>query len=263
MVITCQQCSARLQLDDSKIPTRAFTVRCPKCQHVINAQPSSQPSEAGGALGLGDVPATQPARTSRPSAAPIFKPESDAADASDATALRGDRDEITNLLSALLQRAMTTAAAEASRGVGRLDLTHRCVLVCASPEHRFNVARVLVENGHEVYVAEDTTQAIERMREKKMDIVILEPSFDAQEQGAAFIRREIAALRPSGRRRLFFVVLSAELRSGDTHQAFLAHANLTLNPADLEELPVLLDRGIRDFNELYREFNRVQQVAQL
>lgn len=267
MVITCQQCSARLQLDDSKIPARAFTVRCPKCQHVINAQPAAQApatTVGGGALGLGDVPAAQPVRTSRPAAAPIFKPESgDAEAAPEGNALRGDRDEITNLLSALLQRAMTTAAAEASRGVGRLDLTHRCVLVCASAEHRFNVARVLVENGHEVYVAEDTTQAIERMREKKMDVVILEPSFDAQEQGAAFIRREIAALRPSARRRLFFVVLSADLRSGDTHQAFLAHANLTLNPADLGELPVLLDRGIRDFNELYREFNRVQQVAQV
>jgi CheY-like chemotaxis protein len=158
---------------------------------------------------------------------------------------------------------MTTAAAEASRGVGRLDMAHRCVLVCAAPEHRFNVARTLVENGHEVYVAEDTTQAIERMREKKMDVVVLEPSFDAQEQGAAFIRREIAALRPAARRRLFVVILSAELKSGDTHQAFLAHANLTLNPADLEELPALLDRAMRDFNELYREFNRVQQVAQL
>ena len=206
MVITCQQCSARLQLDDSKIPARAFTVRCPKCQHVINAQPAqpapAAPAATGGALGLGDVPATQPARTSKPAAAPIFKPEAGGADAPETSALRGDRDEVTNLLSALLQRAMTTAAAEASRGVGRVDLTHRCVLVCASPEHRFNVARVLVESGHEVYVADDTTQAIERMRERKMDVVILEPSFDAQEQGAAFIRREVAALRPSARRPL-------------------------------------------------------------
>jgi predicted Zn finger-like uncharacterized protein len=264
MVITCQQCSARLQLDDSKIPARAFTVRCPKCQHVINAQPASQSpaAEDGGALGLGEMPATQPARTSRPAAAPIFKPEAEGADAAaDGGALRGDRDEITNLLSALLQRAMTTAAAEASRGVGRLDLANRCVLVCAAPENRFNVARTLVESGHEVYVAEDTTQAIERMRERKMDVVLLEPSFDAEEHGAAFIRREISALRPAARRRLFVVVLSADLRSGDSHQAFLAHANLALNPADIEDLPQLLDRSMRDFNELYREFNRVQQVA--
>ncbi len=69
MVITCQQCSARLQLDDSKIPARAFTVRCPKCQHVINAQPAASApatSVGGGALGLGDVPAAQPARAPRP-----------------------------------------------------------------------------------------------------------------------------------------------------------------------------------------------------
>jgi CheY-like chemotaxis protein len=145
--------------------------------------------------------------------------------------------------------------------VGRLDLANRCVLVCAAPENRFNVARTLVESGHEVYVAEDTTQAIERMRERKMDVVLLEPSFDAEEHGAAFIRREISALRPAARRRLFVVVLSADLRSGDSHQAFLAHANLALNPADIEDLPQLLDRSMRDFNELYREFNRVQQVA--
>lgn len=263
MVITCQQCSSRLQLDDSKIPARAFTVRCPKCQHVINAQPAAQAPQAaaGGALDLGEMPAAQSSRASRPAPAPIFKTDGGADATPEASALRGDRDEVTNLLSALLQRAMTTAAAAASRGVGRLDLTHRCVLVCAAPDHRFNVARTLVENGHEVYVAEDTTQAIERMREKKMDVVLLEPSFDAQEQGAAFIRREIAGLRPAARRRLFFVILSPDSRSGDTHQAFLAHANLTVNPEDIEELPQLLDRAIRDFNDLYREFNRVADGA--
>src|SRR3712207_4672795 len=104
MVITCQQCTARLQLADTKIPARAFTVRCPKCQHVISAQPRpQQPSaSAGGALDLGDVPAAQSALTSRPAAAPIFKPGG--AEASpEGNPLRGDRDEITNLLSALLQ----------------------------------------------------------------------------------------------------------------------------------------------------------------
>ena len=41
MVLTCSQCNARLQLADAKVPARAFTVRCPKCQASINAQPAS------------------------------------------------------------------------------------------------------------------------------------------------------------------------------------------------------------------------------
>ena len=261
MVIVCQQCASRLQLDDSKIPSRAFTVRCPKCQHLLNAQPQAPAPAAGGAAGLGE-PAAQSSRLTRPMPAPAFRPEGSAG-AGDAPAdpLRGDRDEITSLLSSLLQRALTTAATQASKEVGRRAWDGRCVLVCAGPESRFAAARTLVESGYEVYVAEDTTQAIERMRENKIDVVLLDPVFDPQEQGAAFIKREISALRPAARRRLFFVLLSPDLRTGDPHHAFVSHANLAVNPADLEELPLLLDRGIRDFTELYRDFDKALQVS--
>jgi len=265
MVIVCQQCASRLQLDDSKIPSRAFTVRCPKCQHLLNAQPPAQAPAAGGAAGLAE-PAANGSRLTRPMPAPAFR--LDGAGGGDGGAgeapndpLRGDRDEITNLLSSLLQRALTTAATQASQTVGHRNWEDRCVLVCASPESRFAVARVLVENGYEVYVAEDTTQAIERMRENKIDVVLLDPAFDPQEQGAAFIKREISALRPAARRRIFFVLLSADLRTGDPHHAFVSHANMAVNPADLEELPMMLDHGIRDFTDLYRDFDKAVQLS--
>ncbi|MCA1814812.1 MAG: zinc-ribbon domain-containing protein [Acidobacteria bacterium] len=263
MVITCQQCSARLQLDDTKVPSRPFTVRCPKCQHIIKAQPQAPATAQGGALAVGETPAAHASRFARPMPAPAFRLEGaeDAGDAPQTEAIRTDRDEIAQLLSSLLSRAMTSAATAASQGVMRRAWDHRRALICASNEHRFAVARVLVESGYEVFVAEDTTQAIERMREDKMDIVVLDPSFDAVEQGAAFIRREISALRPAARRRFFFVVMSPEMRSGDAHLAFVNHANLALNPADVEELPALLDRAVRDFNELYRDLNKVLQVA--
>ncbi|MCA1631066.1 MAG: zinc-ribbon domain-containing protein, partial [Acidobacteria bacterium] len=220
MVITCQQCSSRLQLDDTKVPSRAFTVRCPKCQQIINAQPPSQASSAGGALAIGEMPSSHDSRFARPMPAPAFRPEgSEGGEAASADALRTDRDEIAHLLSTLLSRAMTSAASAASQGTLRRGWEHRRALVCAQDEHRFSVARVLVEGGYEVFVAEDTTQAIERMREDKMDIVLLDPKFDEVEQGAAFIRREVSALRPAARRKLFFVIMSPDVRSGDAHQA--------------------------------------------
>jgi CheY-like chemotaxis protein len=151
-------------------------------------------------------------------------------------------------------------AAEASKSSDRHGLAHRRALICASEEHRFAVARALVENGYEAYVAEDTTQAIERMREDQMDVVLLDPLFDQQEQGAAFIKREVSALRPAARRRLFFVNLLADARSGDQHAAFINHANLTINPTEIEEMPYVLERAIRNFNELYRDFNRALRV---
>jgi predicted Zn finger-like uncharacterized protein len=260
MVIICQQCSARLQLDDTKVPARSFTVRCPKCQHIINAQPPAQAAGEQGAVGLSGSTSTGNSRFERPRPAPAYKPAEDAIGASQDPEA-ADRDQAAQLLASLFQRAMGTAA-EASKSAERRGLAHRRALICASEDHRFAVARALVENGYEAYVAEDTTQAIERMREDQMDVVLLDPLFDQQEQGAAFIKREVSALRPAARRRLFFVHLLSDARSGDQHAAFVNHANLTINPTEIEEMPYVLERAIRNFNELYRDFNRALQVAE-
>ena len=31
MIIVCQKCDARLQVDEAKVPAGRFTIRCPKC----------------------------------------------------------------------------------------------------------------------------------------------------------------------------------------------------------------------------------------
>jgi len=262
MVITCQQCSARLQLDDTKVPARSFTVRCPKCEHVINAQPPATLNEQG-TPNSRELPITANSRFERPRPAPAYKPEEGAEADSSSDGLTADKDEVTELLAAVLQRAMSTAATAASNTKLRRPFACRRALICAEPEHRFAVARVLVENGYEAFVAQDTTQAIERMREDQMDVIILSPHFDTQEQGAAFIRREISTLRPAARRRLFFVHLSTDGRNADPHMAFIQHANLLVNPGEIDEMPYVLERAMRNFNELYRNFNKAVQAAEL
>jgi hypothetical protein len=225
---------------------------------MINAQPPAPATSEQGASNLsGGGAAAVNSRFERPRPAPAYKPEAEAADSSQGTA-SADSEEAARLLASLFQRAMGAASKSAHGG----DHEHRRALICASSEHRFAVARALVENGYEAFVAEDTTQAIERMREDRMDIVLLDPQFDIQEQGAAFIKREVSALRPAARRRLFFVHLLPDARSGDQHAAFVNHANLTINPAEIEEMPYVLERAIRNYNELYRDFNRALQVAE-
>src|SRR5437868_483147 len=264
MVITCQQCSARLQLDDAKVPARPFTVRCPKCQHIINAQPPA-PEPDYSAFGSGEAPLSAPTRFGRPMAAPPFRIDAAGEGAPTDSPIASNRDEVANLLSALLQQAMTAAASEASqKTAGRRGWgNHRRALVCAASDHRFTVARVLVENGYECFVAEDTTQAIERMREDRIDIILLAPDFDPVEQGAAFINREISALRPAERRRTFFIHMTPDVRTGDPHAALVRSANFVLNPADIEDLPPVLDRAVRDFNELYRNYNQALQLQRI
>jgi CheY-like chemotaxis protein len=130
----------------------------------------------------------------------------------------------------------------------------RKALVCTSEPYREVAARKLSEVGCQVFVAEDTRQAVETMRANKMDVVLLDPQFDPAEQGSVFVIREINVLRPPQRRRLFFVLLTPSLRTMDAHAAFLNNVNAAVNLADLEELPRIMEVALREYNELYREF---------
>jgi predicted Zn finger-like uncharacterized protein len=263
MIVVCSQCTTRLQLDDAKVPSRAFTIRCPKCQQIINAQPPAQSgSEQQGALAVGEAPSLDNPRYKQPTPAPAYNPELSApseevrAYEQPAQAEGGD---IAQMLLALLQRS--APGKESAVDSSRLAWERPRALVCTTPAYREAVARSLASDNYQVFVADDTTQAIERMREDHMDVVILEPGFDAVEQGAAFVTREVSIMRPAERRRLFFVHLSPSARTLDAHAAFVNNVNLVVNPLDIEILPQALARALRDFGELYRDFTSALKIA--
>ena len=263
MIVLCSQCTTRLQLDDAKVPTRPFTVRCPKCQSIIQAQPPSAPAEQG-ALSVGGSPATEGGRFNPQAAAPAFKADEASGESGmDAPANQSPvaADELARLLAGLLQQGATPAAKK--QAAARLKWEHRRALVCATPPRRETIGRALVDSDYQVYVAEDTSQAIERMREEQMDVVILEPEFDAVEQGAAFVTSELNTLRPAKRRRIIVVHLAPSVRTLDSHAAFVNNVNLVVNTADLDKLPQVLERTLRDYNDLYRDFNAALNIAEI
>lgn len=262
MIVVCSQCTTRLQLDDAKIPSRPFTVRCPKCQSIIHGQPAAGNGGQQSALSIGESPALDSTRFNPPMAAPVFKPDKGAGEeevkAYEGASSTGPND-LARTLAELLRQGVPGDGKPQS--AARLRWEHRRVLVCVTPSRREVIARSLVDENYQVYVAEDTSQAIERMREEKMDVVILEAEFDAIEQGAAFVTSEINVLRPAERRRLIFVLVSPTVKTMDTHAAFVHNVNLVVNTGDLENLPRALERTLRDYNDLYRDFNTALNIA--
>ena len=256
MIITCTNCASRLQIDAAKVPSGSFSVKCPKCNTTVSsavASPASQKS----ALSVGGSPSTDHPRVDRAKPAPQFA-SNDVPQVTDSGTPATS--ELARALVDLLDQSRTVPE------IGRRDRpswNRRQVLVCSAEVRRENIARQLAENHYDVYLAEDARQAMERMRETKLDVVLLDPEFDAAEQGAAFVTREVNILRPAQRRRLFFGLLSPSLRTLDSHAAFLNNANLTININDLEELSETLDRAIREYNELYSDFFHALNVPAL
>jgi predicted Zn finger-like uncharacterized protein len=244
MILVCQKCSARLQVDDEKSPNRPFNVRCPKCNNTISSGPASPATEQS-ALAVGGSPATDHPRF-EPSTARAYEPATTSV-ANNAVS----NDETVRMLFNLLSRSTRSKTEDA---MARPAWDKRKALVCTSEPYRELIARKLTDSGFQVYVAEDTRQAVETMRSNKMDVVLLEPQFDPVEQGSAFVIREINVLRPPQRRRLFFVLLSPSLRTLDAHAAFLNNVNVIVNIHDVEELPRIMEVALREYNELYRDF---------
>ncbi|HSE22850.1 MAG TPA: zinc-ribbon domain-containing protein [Pyrinomonadaceae bacterium] len=247
-IIVCQNCAARLQFDEEKAPSRNVSLRCPKCNNTVSATSSSPASEQSA---MGASPSTEHPRYDRPTAQAFQL----ATEKHSLEAVSADAEEALRKLLGLLNRGNADA--------GQPVRNKRKILVCMTEPHREPIARKLSEDGYQVYIAEDTRQAVETMRANQMEIVLLDPQFDTTEQGALFVVREINILRPPHRRRVFFVLLSPSLRTLDAHAAFLNNCNAVVNVMDLNELPRILDVGLREFNELYREMNGALQLSAL
>jgi predicted Zn finger-like uncharacterized protein len=248
MIIVCQNCSTRFQVDDEKVAARTNAV-CPECQKKLT---TSSPAVEKSALSLGRSPSTEGRRFDR-NAAPKYN-----ANLND-TGKPSAKTEAEKFV----QMLMSALGPASGKGIdGTADVwKSRKALVCASEEHREKVARTLSQEGYEVFVALDTRQAVERMRENKLSVVLLDPQFDSAEQGAAFVVREVNVMRPSQRRRLFFVLMSPTLRTLDAHGAFLNNVNAIVNLKDTDELIRILDQGLREYNDLYHDFNQALKQA--
>lgn len=256
MIVICPKCSSQIQVGgtDSERPSR---IRCPKCNTTLNAVTVSPASEKS-ALAVGRSPSTDQRRFKARAPAPLFELEKTAL--SEAPSPVAPAEEMSQLLANLLkQHGSNSTVAPTSR----LPWNPRKALICTGELHREAIARHLTQNGYQVFVALETGQAVDRMRENQLDVVLLDPEFDSAEQGAAFVIREVTVLRPAQRRRLFFVLLSPLQRTMDAHAAFLHNVNAIVNFKEVDDLFGILEHALREYNELYKEFKQALNVPAL
>lgn len=236
MIIRCDNCSVSLQLDESKIPSGNFTVRCPRCQNLLRVQKDA----AGRGLStVQQLEAGGPAPATSDGAKDFAVKEHDA---QINTALR-------SLLNALqTEKTVLETSDEDSEKPRR-------ILLCVGQKCD-ETARVLAKAGYKVYVAKTPAQANERLREGKTEMLIFSTDFAPELGGAAVIQQKANAMYSSERRRLYLISLEEDGTTMNAHDAFLRNLNLIVNVNDLPQLPLILNRGLNDYNDLYNYFNK-------
>jgi hypothetical protein len=131
----------------------------------------------------------------------------------------------------------------------------RRILLCLG-EKRDAVAKIMSDAGYKVYLADTPAQANERLREGKTEIVIFSPDFAPEYGGAAILQQKATAMYSHERRRLYLVSLEDTGTTMNAQEAFLRNLNLIVNTRDITQLPLIMNRAVHDFNELYHYFNK-------
>ena len=241
MIIRCDNCSVSLQLDESKIPSGNFTVRCPRCQNMLRVQ-----KDATG-KGLSTVEQLESSKAA--SAVP---------DNAQEFAAKESGLQINTALRSLMTALHTDKGSlDTDEEMGEKP---RRILLCLG-EKLDETAKVLAGAGYKVYIAQTPAQANERLREGKTEMLIFSPDFAPELGGATVIQQKANAMYSSERRRLFLVSLEDAGATMSAHDAFLRNLNLVVNTQDLAQLPLILNRSISDYNALYNYFNRAADLA--
>ncbi len=241
MIIRCDNCSVSLQLDESKIPSGNFSVRCPRCQNLLRVQ-----KDASG-RGLSTVEQLAASQAAAPTA-----------DGAQDFAAKESEIQINSALRSLLT-ALQSEKTVLETDVDGEDKPRR-ILLCLGQKSD-ETARMLAKSGYKVYVAQTPAQANERLREGKTEIVIFSPDFAADMGGAAIIQQKANSMYSSERRRLFLISLEDGGTTMNAHDAFLRNLNLIVNTNDLPQLPLILNRAVGDYNDLYNYFNKAAGLA--
>ena len=239
MMIRCDNCSVSLQLDESNIPGGNFAVRCPRCQNLIRVAPGAK------------------------NASPVKQLEENApapamSEGTQEFAAKENEMQINSALRSLLSALQTE-----NKILDTKDETGekpRRVLLCLG-QNRDAIAKVLVDAGFKVYLAQTPAQANERLREGKTEVLIFSPDFAAEFGGAAILQQKANTMPAGERRRLFLVSVEDGGVTMSAHDAFLRNLNLIINSNDISQMPLILNRSLRDFNEIYRYYNEALGAA--
>jgi CheY-like chemotaxis protein len=235
----CQHCGYDIHVDDTQVPPYAFTVDCPRCRKAVTMSPPAKPEVS--LKGDGHNTRTQ---AMGGSAAPPAKGATGALAAPDPAQLLMQ-----------LMTAMTAGSKAPPEALKAFAWARKQVLICsADPAHR-NIIETNIDNArYELTVAQTSAQAIEFLHDLKIEIILLDPQFDAARQGGIAVLRHVSSLMPKYRRRVYIVLISPQVKTLDTYMAFLNCVNLTVNTEDLESISAILEKSIKDYNDLYRPY---------
>jgi predicted Zn finger-like uncharacterized protein len=224
MEITCSNCNARLNVPDEKIPkNQAALINCPKCKNRITLGARKIASEE---LSLEDTAAESSGLDIRTAGE---RQEKHAADSYNYDDYSGDQ-------------ALDFFEEGAKIGL----------VILKADDKREKAGIALEVLGYKCIYAENTRDALGKLRFHSFNMVVLSDGFDNQDISYSPIMNFLNRLPMSSRRKMFIVLMSERFKTMDEMMAFALSANIVMNTKDVDKLTSILKKGLSDNEKFYK-----------
>ena len=221
MQANCPKCAQKIVIDDARVPERAFSVKCPKCQTSVKF--------AGKAAAA--APAPPPAAAPGPAAPEPAGGQGD-------EAMRAE-------MMAQLRREMALG------GEPRPD-AGRALVSLGDRGQAGSIALPLTRQGYHVDTVDNVEEAARLIEQGVYDLVVTTRAAGAG--GKETLYQRMMRLGPEARRRVFVVVVGDDLKTADGTQAWVAQADLVVSPKDLGGVDAVLGKTLDERNRMYQVF---------
>lgn len=242
MISQCPHCHDDLNLSEAQRakvdkalaglqPGKSLKIGCPNCKKPIELAADAEPNgnEGGGGImqdilyaseGKKDAPPSPP----QPMQAPPHAPQPP-----DISWLaRGDLEE----------------------GDDWVEDVPTALLLLPTAEGRESVAVAFKGLGYQIVEAASVEDALERLRFTKFSAVVFHASYEKKGLAGVF-HRHMQAMTMDKRRYIYYVVIGPDFKTLYDLEALVNSANLVVNDSELKHMPVILKKGLRDYEELF------------
>jgi hypothetical protein len=128
----------------------------------------------------------------------------------------------------------------------------RVALVCIrDPDRSERVAQVINRLDFHVIVAQKPTSALAKLEDHRCDLILLDEEYGLGELSENPVLVYLQRIPMAVRRKSFLCLLSQKALTLDQMAAFRKGANLILNSQDVEKIPLILDRLLKDHQTFY------------
>jgi predicted Zn finger-like uncharacterized protein len=227
MILTCKNCGQQINLDDAKVPSGPFQIKCTKCGAAISSKSEVQ-SRSGDEVS--------------PAIAAYLQRE-----------LEKFKREIQNLV----QSGGTLADVSSDAGGSKAKQDRRALICDGGEASRNQIAVSLQQMGYKVDTAASLAEAIKMIEAQFYTLITTDSAFPDDKEGGQKLLAIINGQKPAQRRETFVVLLASNIKTTGVDGAFLIGANIAVNKDEVAQLPQLIREGQEGFSSIYSVINNL------